>query len=145
MFSNNRKSDTASAPKPARNTNIPSIISESLKIEGDLYSEGEIQIDGEVNGNISAGTLSAGAAAVITGDIEAKEMTIRGTVTGALKGEEIILTASAVIKGDILHASLSIEPGAKIDGHLKHSENPRGQKDTVTFLEKSETAASGEK
>jgi cytoskeletal protein CcmA (bactofilin family) len=81
---------------------------------------------------------------VITGDINAGTLVIRGEVNGGLKGEEITVTSTATIRGDIVHASLSIEPGAKIDGHLKHSDNPRNLPDTVTFLGKTE-AASGEK
>ena len=144
MFSNNSKPDSKSAAKPARSNAMPSIIAENLNIEGNLFSEGEIQVDGHVTGDISAQTLTIGQNALITGDINAGTLIIRGGVNGNLKGEEITVTSSATVKGDIVHASLSIEPGAKIDGHLKHSENPRGLAETVTFLDKSE-AASGEK
>ena len=126
MFSNNNKTDA----KPARSNAMPSIIAENLNIEGNLFSEGEIQ----------AKTLTVGQNALITGDINAGTLVIRGGVNGNLKGEEITVTSSATVKGDIVHASLSIEPGAKIDGHLKHSENPRGLAETVTFLDKSEAA-----
>ncbi|WP_373088504.1 polymer-forming cytoskeletal protein [Sneathiella sp.] len=132
MFSSNSKPETKS---PKINA-MPSIISESLTIEGNLISEGEVQIDGQVNGGIKANTLTIGQSATITGDIDAGTLVIRGEVNGSLKGDEITVTSTATVRGDILHASLSIEPGAKIDGHLKHSDNPRGKKDTVTFLDK---------
>jgi cytoskeletal protein CcmA (bactofilin family) len=140
MFSGNSKTDTKSAKSNA----MPSIIAENLNIEGNLFSEGEIQIDGQVSGNVQAKTLTIGQNAEINGDINAGTLIIRGAVNGSLRGEEITVTSTATIRGDIVHASLSIEPGAKIDGHLKHSENPRDLPDTVTFLEKSE-AVSGEK
>lgn len=136
MFSGTKKSDA----KPARIDTMPSIIGDSLTIEGNLLSEGEIQIDGQVTGDVRARKLTIGQAAVITGDINAGTLIIRGEVNGSLKGEEITVTSTATIRGDIVHASLSIEPGAKIDGHLKHSDNPRNLPDTVTFLDKAEAA-----
>ncbi|MFC4270766.1 polymer-forming cytoskeletal protein [Sneathiella chungangensis] len=140
MFSGNSKSE----PKASRTNTMPSIIADNLSIEGNLFSEGEIQIDGQVTGDVQAKTLTIGQNAMITGDINAGTLIIRGAVHGSLKGEEITVTSTATVKGDIIHASLSIEPGAKIDGHLKHSDNPRDLPDTVTFLDKSE-AASAEK
>ncbi|MBO0334535.1 polymer-forming cytoskeletal protein [Sneathiella sp. CAU 1612] len=140
MFSSNNKTE----PKAARSSAMPSIIADNLTIEGNLFSEGEIQIDGKINGDVQAKTLTIGQNAHITGDINAGTLIIRGAVHGGLRGEEITVTSTATVKGDIIHASLSIEPGAKIDGHLKHSDNPRDLPETVTFLEKSE-AASAEK
>ena len=134
MFSGNRKEEEK--VKPARSNAMPSILAESLTIEGNLVSAGEIQIEGQVTGNLEVGSIN--------GDISAGKMVIRGEVNGAMRGDEITVTSTAVIHGDIVHASLSIEPGAKIDGHLKHSETPRAQggagdgRDTVTFIGKTD-------
>ncbi|MAL79923.1 MAG: hypothetical protein CMN55_12560 [Sneathiella sp.] len=142
MFSGNRKEEEK--VKPARSNAMPSILAESLTIEGNLVSAGEIQIEGQVTGNLEVGSLIVGEKAVINGDISAGKMVIRGEVNGAMRGDEITVTSTAVIHGDIVHASLSIEPGAKIDGHLKHSETPRAQggagdgRDTVTFIGKTD-------
>jgi len=139
MFSGNNKPPTRTNKSDA----MPSIIAENLNIEGNLFSEGEIQIDGRVTGDVQAKTLTIGRSALITGDINAGTLIIRGEVNGSIRGEEITVTSTATVNGDIVHASLSIEPGAKIDGHLKHDDNPRDLPETVTFLDKSE-AASGD-
>lgn len=146
MFSGNRKDDAGAKSKPARSNAMPSILAENLTIEGNLVSDGEIQIEGQVNGNLQAASVIIGEKAIISGDISAGKMIIRGEVNGSMRGDEITVTATAVIHGDILHASLSIEPGAKIDGRLKYSEAPlsrsdaAGNGDTVTFIGKSESA-----
>jgi cytoskeletal protein CcmA (bactofilin family) len=137
MFSSNSKNE----PKAPKSSAMPSIIADGLTIEGNLFSEGEIQIDGKVNGDVQAKMLTIGQNALITGDINAGKLIIRGAVNGSLRGEEITVTSTATVNGDIIHASLSIEPGAKIDGHLKHSDNPRDLPETVTFLDKSESAS----
>lgn len=136
MFSNNSKTDTK-APKIST---MPSIISESLTIEGNLISEGEVQIDGKVFGDVRADNLTIGQSAIITGEIDAGVLTIRGEVSGSIRGEEISITSSAKVTGDVVHKSLSIEPGAKIDGHLRHSDNPRDLPETVTFFDKAEAS-----
>ena len=92
MFSNNNKTDA----KPARSNAMPSIIAENLNIEGNLFSEGEIQVDGQVTGDIQAKTLTVGQNALITGDINAGTLVIRGGVNGNLKGEEITVTSSGL-------------------------------------------------
>jgi len=136
MFSNNGKTDT----KTPKVSAMPSIISESLTIEGNLFSEGEVQVDGKVFGDVRADNLTVGQSAVITGEIDAGKLIIRGAVEGGIKGEEISVTSTASVKGDIVHKSLSIEPGAKIDGHLRHSDNPRDLPETVTFFDKAEAS-----
>lgn len=136
MFSNNNKTETKS---PKMNT-MPSIISESLIIEGNLISEGEVQIDGTVNGDVAAANLTVGQSAVINGEIDASVLTIRGYVDGRIKGEEISIMSTATVKGDVIHTSLSIEPGAKIDGHLQHNDNPRDLPQTVSYLDKTEAS-----
>jgi cytoskeletal protein CcmA (bactofilin family) len=137
MFSNNGKTDMKSAKLNA----MPSIISESLTIEGNLTSEGEVQIDGQVFGDVRAANLTIGQTAAINGEIDAGSVIIRGEVKGSIRGEEISIMSTATVKGDVIHKSLSIEPGAKIDGHLKHSDNPRDLPETVTFLDKAEASA----
>lgn len=136
MFSSNSKTE----PKSPKVNAMPSIISESLVIEGNLASEGEVQIDGKVFGDVRAENLTVGQSACITGEIDAGVLTIRGEVEGGIKGEEISITSTAKVTGDVVHKSLSIEPGAKIDGHLKHNDNPRDMPDTVTFFDKVEAS-----
>lgn len=136
MFSNNNKTET----KITKMNLMPSIISESLTIEGNLISEGEVQIDGTVNGDVAAANLTVGQSAVINGEIDASVLTIRGYVDGRIKGEEISIMSTATVKGDVIHTSLSIEPGAKIDGHLQHNDNPRDLPQTVSYLDKTEAS-----
>ncbi len=105
----------SSADKPAP----PSIISTDLKITGDLNSEGEVQIDGTVNGDIKTKTLLVGKTAVIKGEIVADAVRILGHVNGQIKARKVILAKTAHVVGDILHEDLSIETGAFLEGHCK--------------------------
>lgn len=116
MFSKNNKR-TATPPQPVQAP--PSIISSDLNIVGDLHSDGEIQIDGMVNGDIRTHALVIGETAKVKGEVVADAVRVLGTVNGQIKAKVVKLAASAHVVGDILHEDLSIETGAFLEGHCK--------------------------
>lgn len=116
MFSKNNKRAAAQTPQPKA---PPSIISSDLKIVGDLHSDGEIQIDGTVNGDIRTAALVIGETAKVTGEVVADAVRVLGTVNGQIKAKVVKLAASAHVVGDIMHEDLSIETGAFLEGHCK--------------------------
>ncbi len=117
MFSKSDKPDRP-APKPG----APSILSAGLHVTGKLVTSGELQIDGEVEGDIAAGQLTVGEHAKVTGDICAEQIIVQGEVCGSVRAHSVQLAKTARITGDITHESLSVETGAYIEGHCKHPE-----------------------
>lgn len=135
MFSkSNKKSapDTKPTPVPAP----PSIISRDLSIVGDLLSDGEIQIDGKVNGDIRTRILIVGESAKVKGEIVAETCHVLGRVDGQIKAKVVKLADTAHVVGDILHEDLSIETGAFLEGHCKRMVIPedvhKSDKDVAT-------------
>ncbi len=116
MFSKNKKKPPAQAQPRA----VPSIISADLKIVGDLSSSGEIQVDGEIHGDISTKVLLVGETAKIKGEIRAETVRVHGHVDGQIKATNVNLAKSAHVVGDILHENLSIKEGAFLEGHMTH-------------------------
>lgn len=100
-----------------RKTSVPTIISAGLTVTGNLESDGEIQIDGTIDGDVKSVQLSIGQTGKIVGAVHAERVLIRGRIDGQIRAQEVTLTRTAQVKGDIHHETLSIEPGAKIDGH----------------------------
>lgn len=74
---------------------MPSLISADVHIVGTLSAEGEMQIDGKVEGNVRAHKAVIGATGVINGEIVAEEIVIRGEVNGPIRGRTIQLAAGA--------------------------------------------------
>lgn len=123
MFSKSNKKALANA-KPVAPSAPPSIISRDLKIVGDLLSEGEIQIDGRVNGDIRTKVLIVGETAHVKGEIVAETVRVLGHVDGQIKAKVVKLAVTAHVVGDILHEDLSIETGAFLEGHCKRMAIP---------------------
>ena len=101
-------------------TETPSvnIIGAGTVIEGDIKSEGDIRIDGTLNGSlITKGKLVLGTTGMVDGEVSCQNGDISGTITGKIKVAELLsLKATSKLSGDITTNKLSIEPGANFSG-----------------------------
>ena len=134
MFSKGSKTPSGTAvPTPASGEtarsggtpvggHVPSIISGDLKITGNLTSSGDIQVDGQVEGDISSRTLTVGEQAHVDGSIVAESVRICGNVSGEVKATSVVLAKTAKVDGDIAHQSLAIEAGAYVEGNIRRLE-----------------------
>lgn len=126
--------ETGSPPPPvkrsAMKSKAPSILSADLTITGSISSEGEVQLDGIVEGDVRAGSLSIGEEATVKGEVVAESVVVRGRVEGSVRARQVQLAATARIEGDIIHATLAVESGAYFDGHCRRSSDPLSDKKT---------------
>jgi cytoskeletal protein CcmA (bactofilin family) len=102
----------------------PSVIGPDLLITGNLISRGEVQVDGEVQGDIHATNIVVGDKARITGGIVADEVVVRGHVMGSVRGKRVLLQNSSHVEGDVYHQTLAIEQGAFFEGKSRRTEDP---------------------
>lgn len=120
----------AQPPRPAppslrsSGAGAPSVIGPDLIITGNLVSKGEMQIDGEVQGDIRGTNIIIGERAKITGTVIAEETVIRGQVMGSVRSRRVMLQTSSRVEGDIYHQSLAIEQGAYFEGKSRRSDDP---------------------
>jgi cytoskeletal protein CcmA (bactofilin family) len=124
MFSKNKKPATTTAPSPP--TPAPSIVSADMRVIGDITSQGEVQIDGTVEGDVRAKSVLIGESADIKGEILADQVQVHGRVNGLIKSRSVHLGRAAHVVGDILHESMSIENGAFLEGHCIRMNDSRG-------------------
>lgn len=101
---------------------LPSIISENLKILGDIVCDGDVQIEGVVEGDVRTKTLIVGESALVKGSIHCEIARIRGTVDGEIVARTVFLARTARVRGDILHEQIAIEAGAYLDGRCRRLE-----------------------
>jgi cytoskeletal protein CcmA (bactofilin family) len=120
MFKKNKIEENM--PKLSSNYESPAqtinIISEGTKIKGDIVANGDIRIDGELLGNISAKSkLVIGPSGKIEGQVICNNIEVSGYIKGKITANELInMKSTSQIVGDIVAGKLSIEPGALFSG-----------------------------
>jgi cytoskeletal protein CcmA (bactofilin family) len=102
----------------------PSIIGPDLLITGNLISNGQIQVEGEVQGDIHSTHVIVGEQARITGGVIADEVIVRGHVLGSVRGKRVLLQTSSHVEGDVYHNTLAIEQGAFFEGKSRRTSDP---------------------
>lgn len=90
-------------------------IVEGTVIKGDVFSQADFRLDGELIGNFqSKGKIVIGPAGSVTGDIVCKNADIEGRFNGKIQVLEILnLKSKASIHGEVICGKLSVEPGAE--------------------------------
>ena len=122
-FSTKKSKPAASAAMHAlRKTMEPSVIASNMNMLGNIISDGILDIDGQVDGNVTAHMVTVRPNGRITGDLIADEVLVHGRVDGLIKAQNVILYATAKVLGTVMHESLTVEDGASIDGKLKRTE-----------------------
>lgn len=111
------------APSSGRG-GAPSVIGADLTITGNLESKGEVQIEGDLQGDVNAAKIVIGERARITGSLTAEEIVIRGSVQGSIRGNAVTFQSTSHVEGDVFHKSLAIEQGAYFEGKSRRSDDP---------------------
>jgi cytoskeletal protein CcmA (bactofilin family) len=104
-------------------TEVPSIIAADLKVIGNLICSGSIEIEGEIEGNVTCGSATIRRTGSVRGDVAANTIHIDGEINGLVKGKSVVLSESGKVTGVIMYETLSIKDGAFIDGQCKSAES----------------------
>jgi len=149
MFSKSRinepgpKQDGAEASKPAtpetaskqvdtefKSTTVPkakppaSVLSSDLLIKGNVKTSGDINVEGQIEGDIRAHLLTIGEGATVKGECIADDVIVNGRIVGRVRGLKVRLTSTARVEGDIIHKTIAIESGAHFEGSVQRQEDP---------------------
>src|SRR5438445_13653517 len=91
-----------------------------MKIVGEVSSDEEMYLDGELEGKLHLkNRLTIGPDSKVNANIKALEVVVFGTVRGNVEAENrISLRAGATIVGDIKTAGIVIEDGAYFKGGI---------------------------
>ena len=119
-----------------------SIICADMKINGSVTSEGSLQIDGIVDGDVSATDITIGASGQITGEVKAEVVKVKGKIKGSIRARKVELETGAHVKGDIVHSSLQIQSNAVFEGQVKHADDPLRETGPVAASENKSMSSS---
>lgn len=115
MFS---KANRSGAGTSSPTSTTPSILAVDCRIKGDLRSEGTLQVDGHITGDIVGKVVVIGEKGCVVGAILAEKVRILGSVKGQIKASSVELAKTAHVTGDIDHDSLEIAAGAHVEGRF---------------------------
>ena len=87
-----------------------------MRISGNLKTDGDVQVDGIVDGDVESNQLTISDSATVNGSVFSDIIRVAGNVNGEITGRVVELTRTARITGDIKHHSLAIEAGAFVQG-----------------------------
>lgn len=97
---------------------IETIIGKETTITGQLSSQGNIRVDGRIDGGVTiSGDAVIGESGIVQGDIKAGSLTVAGTVTGNVDCDgNLSIHATGQLVGDVRVRSLNIADGGVFRG-----------------------------
>ena len=95
-----------------------SLLSRSVKIEGEILGEENLHIDGRIKGAVRLnGDVLIGNAGIVEAEIEAENVIIQGQVTGNVTArQQLEIQPSGKLIGDCTARSIDIKEGAVFEG-----------------------------
>lgn len=100
------------------------MIGSDLRVEGALVTEGFLEFDGEIRGDITAGAVGIGRSARVRGNVSGGFVTVDGTVQGNISGATVAIKPTAEVSGDIRYDTLTVEVGALLNGTMRRQPSP---------------------
>lgn len=142
---NERQSGSAGATASSRGVTV---IAANTRIEGDVHFSDQLQIQGQVRGNLVAepdtdARVEISPHGAVFGDIRVPNVTVNGRVKGDIHASaQLELAAEARVQGDVHYQLIQMSMGARVDGNLVYS--PDGDQSSVQSPARSLGDVSGE-
>jgi cytoskeletal protein CcmA (bactofilin family) len=105
---------------PAPSSSGPATLGKSTRLRGEIYSEEELYLDGDMEGTIEVrNRLTIGPNGKVKAAIRARDVVVRGSVQGNVEAtDRIAIMNGATIVGDVKTAGIVIEDGAYFKGGI---------------------------
>ncbi|WP_205510791.1 bactofilin family protein [Longitalea arenae] len=142
MFNQKSKSENAGEVS-APGTGAATIIAAGTVLKGDISSNGDIRIDGSLQGNIQCqAKVVIGSNGSVEGDISGQQADIMGKVSGTIKVKELLqLKGGSHVNGNLYAGKLQIEPSANFNGQCHMNTATNGQVNEVIADKKGKKAS----
>ncbi len=109
------------AAKNVRHSGAVSTIASGTTVNGDMESDSDMRIDGNIIGNVYCKSkIVLGESGIVQGDLHAANADILGTVNGNVIAKDLLcLKAKCTVNGNVNTKRLQIEPNATFNGQCK--------------------------
>ena len=94
------------------------IIGAGTNVTGEIQSNGDFRIDGQLKGTINIkGKLVVGPSGKVDGDVNCQNAELSGELIGKINVNELLtLKSTSRLNGDIITGKIAIEPDAQFTG-----------------------------
>lgn len=108
-----RQVDRGDAPAPpADEDRVPSIVAAGMTVQGEVASDGEVHVDGTVEGTVTCAVVTVGRDGKVLGRVRASLIRVHGAVEGELFGERVEVAATGRVTGRVHLRTLEVQAGA---------------------------------
>lgn len=114
--------ETASTATEAAASPADSVIGQDLKILGGglrLISEGNLTVDGVVEGDVLGANVVIGKHGQVNGLVHGQTVAIHGQVSGTVRAVDVTLKSGANVEAEVHHNTLCLELGANFEGRSR--------------------------
>jgi cytoskeletal protein CcmA (bactofilin family) len=118
-----------------------------VRIQGKIFSDQDLQIDGQVDGTLEAAghNLTIGSQAKVKADIRAQNVSIVGAVEGTIETSDLVeLCSQCRVVGQIKTRRIAVQDGAYFKGDIEVVQasvvaaRPRGPEVAIIEMSKKE-------
>ena len=133
MFRREPETKTGAAPEaspsPSERRAVSALIAPGCRVVGTIGGGADVQIDGELEGEIQLeSVVTVGAGGVVRGGIAARVVRIGGKVIGNVRGSERVeVLPSGQLEGDVAAPRVVISEGAFFKGKVEMTGQPKGE------------------
>lgn len=94
------------------------VVGEGTIISGDIQSNGDIRVDGTIEGNMTTrGKFVLGSTGEVIGNVMSTSADVSGTINGNIQVKEVLLLkTNGKVNGDITTSKLVVEAGGEFNG-----------------------------
>ncbi|MDR1494638.1 MAG: polymer-forming cytoskeletal protein [Rickettsiales bacterium] len=114
---------------------VPSLVSGGTIFLGDVKNCSNMEVEGSIEGNVLADTLTIRETGSIKGDVKSKTFNIKGNFEGKAYSEKINISDTAVVNGALEYKFLVVDYGANINCDLKRTTDEKPSSKVVQQLE----------
>lgn len=98
------------------------VIGGGIVITGDVACAGEMQIGGQVIGDVRCATLFIDEAGEVKGNVQAERLRLSGIIDGAVDVGDLAIEATGQALGTVTYERLKISAGGMVNGTLRQRE-----------------------
>ncbi len=133
-----KSDDVEQEMQKVENEAISSIIDKSMTVRGEISFKGKARVDGVITGNIEGEHLILSETGKVIGDVSVSSLNCYGSLDGNVTANILTARKNCSIHGKLIAESLTVEPGAAIEGEIQAA-----AKEVQTVKTKSTSAKPG--